>query len=67
MQEIRHLDDFDRLLLHALGPGKLRPLLRFTRAEQDLETLLDIIHEVFRGIGVIQEIFADDELDRLLL
>lgn len=67
VEEIRHLDDFDRLLLHALWPGKLRPLLWFARAEQDLETLLDIVHQIFCGIGIVQEILADDKLDRPLL
>ena len=42
------------------------PLLRLTGAEQDLEVLLDIIHEVFHGIGIVQEILADDKLDWLL-
>ena len=67
MKEIRHLDDFNWLLLHALWPGKLRPLLWFTRAEQDLETFLDIIHQVFGGIGIVQEILANGEIYRLLL
>ena len=67
VKEIWHLDNFHGLLLHALGPGKLRPLLGFTRAEQGLETLLDIIHQVFGGIRIVQEILADDKLDRLLL
>ena len=66
VKEIGHLDDFDGFLLHALGPGKLRPFLRLTRAEQDLETLLDVIHQIFGGIGIVQEILADDKLDRLL-
>ena len=66
-KKIRYLDDFNRLPLHALGPGELRPLLRFTRTEQDLETLLYIIHQVFSSIRIVQEILADDKLDGLLL
>lgn len=63
----RYLYDFNRFLLHALGPDELRPLLRFTRAKQDLETLLDIVHKVFGGIGIVQEILADGELSGLLM
>lgn len=61
----RYLDDFHRFLLHVLGPCKLRSLLWFTRTEQGLETLLNIVHQVFGSIGIIQEILADDEPDGL--
>jgi len=64
---MQYLDDFNRLLLHALGPRKFGSLLWFPRAKQDLETLLDVIHQVFGGIGIVEKILANDELDRLLL
>ena len=63
----RDLDDFDRFLLHALGPDELRAFLGFARTKQGLETLLDVVHQVFGGIGIVQEILADSKLDRLLL
>jgi len=65
-EEIRYLDNLHRLPLHALGPGKFWPLLGFARAEQGLETLLDIIHQILGGIGVVKEILADDEFNGLL-
>jgi hypothetical protein len=43
-------DNFDRLLIHAFWPGKLRPFLWLTRSQKNLETFLDIIHEVLGGI-----------------
>ena len=66
VSEIRYLDNLHRFLLHALWPGKFGPLLGFTGAEQGLEPLLDIIHQILGGIGIVQEILPDDELDGLL-
>ena len=63
---MQYLDNLHRLPLHALGPGKFWPLLGFTGAEQGLETLLDIIHQILGGIGVVQEVLADDEFNGLL-
>jgi hypothetical protein len=41
-----HLDHLHRLLLQALRPRQLRTLLRLARAEQNLESLLDIVREI---------------------
>jgi len=65
-EEIQYLNNLHRLPLHALGPGKFWPLLWFTGAEQGLETLLDIVHQILGGIGIVQEILADDEINGLL-
>ena len=47
---------------HALRPRELGTLLGLTWPEQDLQALLDIVHEVLGGVGVVQEVLADDEL-----
>ena len=62
-EKAQYLYNLHRFLLHVLGPCELRPLLWFTRTEQGLETLLDIVHQIFGGIGIIQKILADNEPD----
>ena len=58
-----HFHNFDGFFLHALRPCELWSFLRFTRAEEDLQALLHIVHEVFCGIGVIKQVFANHELN----
>ena len=59
------LDHFHGLLLHALGPRQLRSFLRLAWPQQNLEAFLDIVHEVFGSVRVIQQVFANNKLERL--
>jgi hypothetical protein len=45
-----NFDNFHRLFIHALGPRKFWSFLRFSRSEQNLETLFHIIHKVLSSI-----------------
>lgn len=60
--ESAHPDNLYRFFLHTLRPRQLRPLLRFSRPQKDLQPLLDIIHQVFGSIRIIEQVLAHDEL-----
>ena len=60
-----HRNNFYRLLLHALRPGQLGSFFRFARPQQDLQPLLDIVHEIFSGIGIVQQVLPYDEFRHL--
>jgi hypothetical protein len=39
----------------------------FTGTKQDLETFLNIVHQIFGGIRIVEEILADGKLDGLVM
>ena len=43
-----------RLFFQALRPGQIRTLLGLAGAKEDLQSLLHVVHEVLRSVGVVK-------------
>lgn len=49
-----HPDNLYGLFLHTLRPRQLRPLLRLSRPQKNLQPFLDIIHQVLCSIRIVE-------------